>query len=402
MKKILLVILLGITFFICLISGIAVPVMALTYHDIYKDFRDYEVTDFISTPIVLNSDTFNMNVYGNVYYQFNYKMDSCPSGIVNKRIALITQYYDKLGTLIFNNGYEFDIPCVTSYTTYTKTLTYVLPSNAAASIKDVLTLPNDNFIRISNRFYDDYNAADYSGITINLRNLQIENRFFYDFNTTYYFDKLAVDGNAEYFSGFNVTISSGGVTPGNSNIFLLVAYDSTDYYRLWNSDTSYSITRGRKKYVVPLDDHITAYGIGVGTYAVAEYDSAYYTKIVGNTNRITFSSYIYLLNYANTQQAFPGATTIPDWTYDTCAAWDIPCHLGNALVYLATDAPITSSIYSVVSNAWEVIANGLYAFSSIFGAEFDSGGNLIGGNIIGILIVVSLGILIITWGGEFR
>lgn len=399
MKKILLVILLGVTVFICLISGNAVPVMALTYHDVYKDFRDYVVTDFTGTDIMLNKDTFALNVYGSSFVTFNYKMSSCPSGIVDKSMALSTQLSTPDGSLITDKSLAIKLPCSTTYITREiDTSFYYLTDTEAQQIKDLITTDDTNYMRLIQSLYDNYDAAAYNGITIYFNNLEMRNYFYYEFNTTYYFDKLALDIQNFYLSGINATILTGGVTPGNTNIFLLVAYDSSDYYRIYNTDPTYSISRPRTKYIVDLGEKITAYGIGAGSYSVGEYLSAQYTKAIGVANTISNAVRYHLINYANTQQAFPGATTIPDWTYDTCAAWEIPCHLGNALVYLATDAPITSSIYSVVSNAWEVIANGLYAFSSIFGAEFDSDGNLIGGNIIGILIVVSLGILIITWG----
>ncbi len=174
MKKILLVILLGITVFICLISGIAAPVMALTYHDIYKDFRDYEVASFDNIPIVLNSDTFNLNVYGNSYFNFNYKMDSCPSGIIDKNILLVTQVYDNTNTIIFSDNRPIIVPCSTTYLTKTYDFPfYYLTPSQSQILKNIITKPDNTYLYIRQRIYDTYNSAAYSGITINFRNLEM-------------------------------------------------------------------------------------------------------------------------------------------------------------------------------------------------------------------------------------
>lgn len=396
MKKILLVILLVVTVFICLTSGISIPVMALTYHDIYKYFPDYEVADFSEVPIVLNSETFNNNVYAFTTIKAGFKFSSCPAS--SKNMIFEGQIYNNAGAQIYAKSAIIPIPCTTSMpSSYEYIINFDNMSDSVKqTIKNAITSDNGQKIRVFNLFYNNGNSL-WDGVSVNIYSLEMVNNFYYEFNTTYYFDHLAIDADNTYFETTNLTINN-VAGESNTQTYLLVAYNSNDYYRIYNSDYVYSTSRGRKKYNVDIGEMITSYGIGVGTYAAAPFLSGNFTISAARSNGLYTSNYYYLLNYSSSQQAFPGATTIPDWTYDTCGAWEIPCHLGNALVYLATDAPITSSIYSVVSNAWEVIANGLYAFSSIFGAEFDADGNFIGGNIIGILVVVSLGILIITWG----
>lgn len=399
MKKWIYLLLLAVALFMTLITGVYAPVLALTYHDIYIDFREHEVTDYSGISIVLNSDTNALGAYIQGLWWFNYKMDSCPSGIIDKRLRLRISVINELTQQVGDFNTYIDVPCSTTYQTYySDFLQFYFTEAQSQLVKNALTGDDANYLRATTYIYDNYNATEYNGIRIDLRNLQIETRFFYEFNTTYYFDYLALDSNTIYVQGNNIEIISGGVTPGNANVYLVVAYDSTDYYRLWNSDPTYSTNRGRKKYNLAIGEKITSYGIGVATYIVAEYQSAYYTKSVGITNQLFYQSVYYLLNYSNTQQSFPGADTLPIWEYDTCNAWDIPCHLGNALVYLAKDAPITSDIYQIASSGWQFISNGFYAVTSLFGANFDENGNLLSGNAFGVLLLISLGTLLISWG----
>lgn len=400
MKKWIYLLLLVMALFMTLITGVYAPVLALTYHDIYINFSENVVTDFDDYPLVLNQNTDALSVYGESLYWFNYKMSICPVGIPDKIILLVTNIYDSDGILIETVNYVITIPCKTTITGLTiyETIPYDLSLEQAQDIKETLTIDNAKFIRIANRIYDNYQNDIYSGIQLDFYNLQIENRFFYEFNTTYYLDTIAVAGASEYFLGSNATIYTAPTPTADSNIFLLVAYDSVDYYRLNNSDTTNSTSRPFIKYAIPIGQKITAYGIGAGTYARGEYQSAFYTKWPATANNITFGSRLYVLNYANEQQAFPGADTLPVWEYDSCNAWDIPCHLGNALVYLAKDAPITSDIYQIASSGWQFISNGFYAVTSLFGANFDENGNLLSGNAFGVLLLISLGILLISWG----
>lgn len=387
-----------IAILISIYGGIFAPVLAITYHDIYLDFRNYEVLNYNDIPIVLNNNTSSLESYLNSLFWFNYQMSICPSAIEKKRILMQIEVGDNIGNIGYF-GFNVYLDCKTTFSTYySDFVSFELSEQQSQRIKNALTLDDNNLLYVTSYIYDNYNDTAYNGIRIDFRNLQIENRFFYEFNTTYYFDYLALDCDVIYLKGYNSTILSGGSPTGNANVYLVVAYDSTDYYRLWNSDPTYNIARGRKKYNLDIGEKITAYGIGVGTYVVGEYNSAYYTKSTGVLNMLYYQSRIYLLNYSNTQQNFPGTNTTPDWNYDVCDAWDIPCHLGNALVYLAKDAPITSDIYAVVSNGWQFISNGFYAVVGLFGANFDSDGNLVSGNLFGILLMISLGVLIIVWG----
>lgn len=392
-----------ISFLIALYGAVSVPVLALTYYDIYRDFRDYEVSSLDNIPIVLNKDTFNMNVYGATTFKFSYKMDSCPSGIGNKTFLLVNQLINTSNVIIREENLVIARPCSLSYNyVEIERPFYYLTTSQASQIKDLLTGNKDTHLRIATRIYDNYDKSTYTGIRIDFRSLEIMTYFYYEFNTTYYFDHLALDNHITYFTTTNATMKTGGAVPGNANTFLLVSYDSSNYYRIWNTDPTYSTTRPRKTYHVPLGKMITAYGIGIGNYAVAEYDSAFYTVSSSASHEIVNNARIYTLNYSNTQQTFPGAT-LPTLEYQTCDAWDIPCHLGNAVVYIGKDLPITSDIYSILSKTWQVVSNGMYAISGIFGAVFDSGG-LVSGNFFGIALMIAFGIglttMIITGGDD--
>jgi hypothetical protein len=303
-------------------------------------------------------------------------------------------------------GEDIIINCSTNYQTIEKTIYFDeddLSSALISIIKSVLTNADEdgNFIYFNQRIFNNSQQSIFNGVTMTFRNIELTSTITYEFNTTYYFDHLALDTAIDYPVGINANVYNYD-NLGNSNVALILFYNSTDYYRIWNTDYSNIANRPRTKYHIPLSDKVTAYGIGVSNYTVMPYSpsvpSADFIINTGVNNSILFVNRFYLLNYSNTQQGFPSADTLPIWEYATCNAWDIPCHLGNALVYLAKDAPITSDIYQIASSGWQFISNGFYAVTSLFGANFDENGNLLSGSAFGVLLLISLGILLISWG----
>lgn len=388
-----------ISFLIALYGAISAPVMAYTYVDIWQDFRDYEVADFSSVDIMLNKDTFGMSVYGWSSIGFRADFSSCPSAA--KTFMLLTLILDSNSVEIFGASKIIRVPCSLNgdFTIYDHYFT--LSPTAQQIVKNTIVEDNGKGLHIYTNLLDIYDDVIYNDVGIELKGLEASTVFYYEFNTTYYFDHLAVDLRPTYFASSNITINN-VVGEADARAYLLAAYDSNNFYRIRNSDLTMNTARSRKKYHVPLGQMVTAYGIGVGTYALAPFHSASYTKMTGQNNNINFRTDLYMLNYSNTQHSFPGAT-MPTLEYQTCNAWDIPCHLGNALVYIGKDLPITSDIYSILSRAWQVVSNGMYAISGIFGAVFNSGG-LVSGNFFGIALMVAFGIglttMIITGGDD--
>lgn len=399
MKKWIYLLLLVVALFMTLITGVYAPVLAITYEDIYKDFRDYEVSNYDNIPIVLNENTFSNEIYGYVNIKFSSSFSSCPAPTKRYSIGVLV---NDTTTNILRKSNGYDISCTTSQSSIYE---YIInfdkddfTSDGYEAIKASLLQDNALNIRFSPYIYDYAgNNALFNNVNATIWNLELTVYIFYEFNTTYFFQNIALDttsGNAKMTNG--IIYNQYGLA--NSNVALLVAYNSNDYLRVHNIDYTNSVTRGRKKYNVDLDTQRTAYGIGVGCYYFGEYISGYYTISNNVDNTIYCDHIIHLLNYSNPQTSFPGADTIPLWNYDTCDVWDIPCHLGNALVYLAKDAPITSDIYQIASSGWQFISNGFYAVTSLFGANFDENGNLVSGSAFGVLLLISLGILLISWG----
>jgi hypothetical protein len=384
--------------FMALFFSVAVPVMGITYHDEYIYFPDYEVESYEDVPIVINKDTFNNKIYGWVDFSFNIKFSSCPKP--SKRLTFYGDIRNSSQSLISGFGIDKNITCSTSYQTIQQTITFNesnLSSNLISYIKETITVADDNYIFFNPRILDTLDHIDFNGVTLEFRNMEFVSTLAYEFNTTYYFDHIALDSRVDYPIGINATVNNVD-NLGNTNNRLVIVYDSSNYYRIWNTDYTNVINRGRKKYNLDLSERFTAYGIGLSNYAYMPYNvttpSAFYTVTNGLNNSILFSNRYYLLNYSSTQQGFPG-TSMPDLEYQTCSAWDIPCHLGNALTYVALDLPITSDIYGLFSKGFRVVSNGLYSVTSIFGANFDIGG-LIDGNFFSITLVISLGTLIVV------
>jgi len=382
---------------IATLLGFKVPILAYayTYNDHYIDFTTKEVTDFSNFDIVLNKDTYNMNAYGNAFFGFQYKASSCPTNTFSINLSAF-MYYNGVsqGRILNDNIY---LTCSTSYNQYSYNNDYTLTAAQKALIKQVLAEDNDNNIRLL-LYYTHYNTMDplFQGVTFNFRDMEFGQSIYYEFNTTYYFTHLLLDVNANYLSSASFVLNSDGTEDARAR--LLVAYDNSIYNRWWNDDPINSTTRGRKKYAV--DDNgerITAYGIGVGTETNSPYDAGYYIKSSSASAQIQFSTTIYTLNYASSQATFPGASTSANWNYTTCDAWDIPCHLGNALVYMAKDMPLTSDIFSIGEAGYNFIGNSLYAFSTMLGVDITSEGVIISGSWIAILIATALGFMIVKW-----
>lgn len=398
MKKVLWVIIVILSV-IGLLLGVNAPILttyAYTYHDYFIDYTDYEVSDFSNYEIVLNQKTFNMIVSGESYIYFQYRFDECPS----------PQKLLYFQTNIFNNsGYispdpiskPINLTCnASSWNTFYSTYQWVLTDEQKVLIKNALTNDDNSYIRFTNRLIDNYNHDIWNGVNVFFRGFEMAYSINYEFNSTYYFTDVLIDADLSGSQANNYNYEM----LDDSRINLTIFYDSTDYYRFYNQDPLYLINRGMKKYAINNgDDRLTAYGVGVNGRHKWEYISADYTIINGVQNELTAYQKIYLLNYASTQQSFPNATTDVLWDYiDPCPIWDMSCGINNALVYLAKDAPITSQVYNVVDKGWQFLSNSFYSLTDLFGAEFDDSGNLVGGNWIGIIITITLGLLVIIWG----
>ena len=397
MKKVLWVIIVILSV-IGLLLGVNAPILttyAYTYHDYFIDYTDYEVSDFSSYDVMLNKDTFSLIMNGESYYYFQYQFDECPA--TNKQIQLYT--YISISGITIAQFYEVvQLPCQAStWNTYSKIIEWSLTDAQKQSILNEIIADDSNFITIRSGLYDDYKHSLWNGVHVFFRGFEIQYQINYEFNSTYYFTDLLLDAdlNANLYS---LNIDNNFID--DSRINLTVFYDSTDYYRFYNQDPFYLIDRGRKKYAINNgDDRLTAYGIGTNGKMKWEYNSFDYDIINGLANHTYAYQRLYLLNYASTQQTFPNATTDVLWDYiDPCPIWDMSCGINNALVYLAKDAPITSQVYNVVDKGWQFLSNSFYSLTDLFGAEFDDQGNLVGGNWIGIIITITLGLLVIIWG----
>lgn len=386
-----------ISFLIALYGAISVPVLAFNYIDIYKNFSNYEVINYDNIPLVLNKDTFNNAVYGYSIASFGIKFSSCPASNFG-----FTLYSELVSPAYYDFSKSITIQCSTSQVNYSfENKLDGMPSTMLNQIKEAITTPNDASIDLYTGLFFGPTTL-WNGVQLTFTGLELKTLFYYEFNTTYYYDHIAADTDITYIQNIGAGSQIANI-PGESDAktYLLVGYSSTDYYRIYNSDYTISYTLGRKKYNVPLGQRVVSYGIGLGVYAVAPFNSG---KVVlsPTASRFRFRGKIYLINYSNTQQTFPGAS-LPTLEYQTCNAWEIPCHLGNALVYIGKDLPITSDIYSILSRAWQVVSNGMYAVNNIFGAVFDSGG-LVSGNFFGIALMVAFGIglttMIITGGDD--
>lgn len=399
MKKVLWVIIVILSV-IGLLLGVNAPILttyAYTYNDHYIDFSDKEVSNFNNFDIVLNSDTFNLNVYGDYFMGFQYKASACPGSSINVNINTYL-YINGISQGLINNKY-INLPCSTSYNTFSYNPTFNFTDAQKIMIKNAVASSSNDYVSLVSYYYHGAGVDPlFSGVIFHFRDIEFGQSIYYEFNSTYYFTHVLLDANINYFASSQFVFFSDGSE--DSRARLLVAYDSNIYNRWWNDDPTYSITRGRKKYAV--DDNgerITAYGIGVGTEANAPYNSGYYIKSSSQDLAIRFTTDIYTLNYASTQQTFPNATTDVLWDYiDPCPIWDMSCGINNALVYLAKDAPITSQVYNVVDKGWQFLSNSFYSLTDLFGAKFDDQGNLVGGNWIGIIITITLGLLVIIWG----
>jgi len=397
MKKVLWVIIVILSV-IGLLLGVNAPILttyAYTYHDYFIDYTDYEVIDYNDYEIMLNQDTFDLVMNGESYFYFQYQFDECLAS--NKEIQLYT--YISISGITIAQFYEIaQLPCQAStWNTYSKIIEWSLTDAQKQSILNEIIADDSNFITIRSGLYDDYKHSLWNGVHVFFRGFEIQYQINYEFNSTYYFTDLLLDAdlNANLYS---LNIDNNFID--DSRINLTVFYDSTDYYRFYNQDPFYLIDRGRKKYAINNgDDRLTAYGIGTNGKMKWEYNSFDYDIINGLANHTYAYQRLYLLNYASTQQTFPNATTDVLWDYiDPCPIWDMSCGINNALVYLAKDAPITSQVYNVVDKGWQFLSNSFYSLTDLFGAEFDDQGNLVGGNWIGIIITITLGLLVIIWG----
>lgn len=398
MKKVLWVIIVILSV-IGLLLGVNAPILttyAYTYHDYLIDYTNYEISDFSNYEIVLNQETFNMVVNGESYIYFQYKFDECPSS--TKLMQLQTRLSNNSGTLTpYVVVQQLNLTCnASSWNTFYSTYQWVLTEQQKLLIKDALTTDDTSFIRVVNYLYDNYNHDVWNGVNVFFRGIEMAYSINYEFNSTYYFTDVLIDADLHISVANNYNYEM----LDDSRINLTIFYDATDYYRFYNEDPFYLTNRGRKKYAINNgDDRLTAYGIGVNGKHKWEYISADYTIINGVSNSLQAIQSIYLLNYASTQQSFPDATADVLWDYiDPCPIWDMSCGINNALVYLAKDAPITSQVYNVVDKGWQFLSNSFYSLTDLFGAEFDDQGNLVGGNWIGIIITITLGLLVIIWG----
>lgn len=397
MKKVLWVIIVILSV-IGLLLGVNAPILttyAYTYHDYFIDYTNYEVSDFSSYDIMLNKDTFSLIMNGESYYYFQYQFDECISD--KKDIQLYT--YITIDGVTIMQVYEIvKLSCQAStWNTYSTIIEWSLTDAQKQSILNAIIADDSHSITIRSGIYDDYSHSLWNGVHVFFRGFEIQYQINYEFNSTYYFTDLLLDAdlNANLYS-FNIDNNF----IDDIRINLTVFYDSTDYYRFYNQDPFYLIDRGRKKYAINNgDDRLTAYGIGTNVKMKWEYNSFDYDIIMGLSNQTYAYQRLYLLNYASTQQTFPNASTDVLWDYiDPCPIWDMSCGINNALVYLAKDAPITSQVYNVVDKGWQFLSNSFYSLTDLFGAEFDDQGNLIGGNWIGIIITITLGLLVIIWG----
>ena len=399
MKKVLWVIIVILSI-IGVLLGVNAPILttyAYTYNDHYIDFSQKEVSNFDNYDLVINKDTFNMNVYGDAYFGFYHKESACPT----------TDFRVTITSYLLLNGVDqgriqvtsYVIPCSITFNQFVYNPTFIFTDAQKEIIKDVITTESSDYISIETYYYhNELSDPLFNGVTFDFRDMEFGQSIFYEFNSTYYFTHILLDADINYFVPSQFVFYSDGSEDARAR--LLVAYDSTTYNRWWNDDPISSITRGRKKYAVDDNgEHITAYGIGVGTEANAPYNSGFYIKSNSVASWVKFRTTIYTLNYASTQQTFPNATTDVLWDYiDPCPIWDMSCGINNALVYLAKDAPITSQVYNVVDKGWQFLSNSFYSLTDLFGAEFDDQGNLVGGNWIGIIITITLGLLVIIWG----
>jgi len=398
MKKVLWVIIVILSI-IGLLLGVNAPILttyAYTYHDYLIDYTNYEVSDFSSYEIVLNEKTFNMAASGESYINFQYKFDECTSQ--TKLMYFLTRLADDSGDLVsYVVSKPITLTCnASSWNTFYGTYQWALTEQQKLLIKNALTADDTGYILVQNILYDNYNHDVWNGVNVFFRELEMAYSINYEFNSTYYFTDVLIDADLQTSIADNYNYEM----LDDSRINLTIFYDATDYYRFYNDDPYYLTNRGRKKYAINNgDDRLTAYGIGVNGKHKWEYISADYTIINGVSNSLKSLQTIYLLNYASTQQTFPNATTDVLWDYiNPCPIWDMSCGINNALVYLAKDAPITSQVYNVVDKGWQFLSNSFYSLTDLFGAEFDDQGNLVGGNWIGIIITITLGLLVIIWG----
>lgn len=401
MKKVLWVIIVILSV-IGLLLGVNAPILttyAYTYHDYFINYTDYEVSDFSAYDIVLNKETFNLTMNGESYIYFQYLFDECRS--TDKQLQLYSNI--DIGGVTINYSYKnIKLDCQANvWNTYSTIIDWILTDNVKELIKDALISDDTNSIRIQLGLYDGSESSFkhdiWNGVHAFFRGVEMQYQINYEFNSTYYFSNVLLDVDLNP-SLYSLNIDNNYIDDNRIN--LTIFYDSTDYYRFYNDDPLYLIDRNRKKYAINNgDERLTAYGIGTNGKLKWEYNSFDYDIIDGLTNHTYARQRIYLLNYASVQQSFPNATTDVLWDYiDPCPIWDMSCGINNALVYLAKDAPITSQVYNVVDKGWQFLSNSFYSLTDLFGAEFDDAGNLVGGNWIGIIITITLGLLVIIWG----
>ena len=396
MKKVLWVIIVILSV-IGVLLGVNAPILttyAYTYHDYLIDYTNYEVSDFSAYDVILNKNTFDLGMNGEGYIYFQYRLDEC---VFDKKAIIFNQrlYVNGINYGNLTDNY-IQLPCYSTWNTYYNVFPWVLSDTQKIPIINAITSDDLNSISIISTFYDANNHDLWSGVDFYFRSFEMQYSLYYEFNSTYYFTDLLVDAQLNP----NQSLTNIVADVDDSRINLTVFYDSTDYYRFYNDDPFMLYDRGRKKYAINNgDERLTAYGMGINGKFKYEYDSFNYTIINGLVNALDVSQSIYLLNYASAQQTFPNATTDVLWDYiDPCPIWDMSCGINNALVYLAKDAPITSQVYNVVDKGWQFLSNSFYSLTDLFGAEFDDAGNLVGGNWIGIIITITLGLLVIIWG----
>jgi hypothetical protein len=361
-------------------SGV-IQVEAATYN-FFVDFSTKEVANYSAYRQTFNEDTSNLNLEYNFRFTGDYWFFSCPS------LFTINMDWRLSARLIGSGAYTQiinlalpDLPCVTSPTFYSASLTGTL----SASYLDNLVNDDANFIDFYQTMIFREQAA-MSGLQLRLQNYSFFFDITYDFGTTYLFNYFLSD---QFFSSSNFSFI--GTRNQATNIYLGYVYTTAgnDAYYIRNTNNT-NLGSTRKKYAVDYNQEFFR-GSSVGAGFFVDYTGPTPDTItfdgVGSTFYDHFYRYYYL-NVSNVAQEIVNAPVF-EFVEEDCGSFlalNVGCFINNAFAYITNDAPIVSDAFTLLNAGIEMAAQ-----------TFGIIGEFADDNVFGVLILAGFGFIAVKW-----
>lgn len=260
-------------------------------------------------------------------------------------------------------------------TEYIKPTVFGVQTNTADFVFDFMAL-NGSFVlpveyQLQGKYYSYSLTFEYFGI---LGAIPPSNDY-----TSFYFSSTYLDNNnypvnrfaiSSLFSAMDGNTILAPTSSGISNVpvygdlfdgILGVSSDNKSFtYFLFPNPYA----NGKVELTLPSSqtEYIRAWEYGVqGPHVIKNFDFSLDPSVLKKNAR-TASYRFWLRNfnyYASNSDLVSTAGLGQNPNYVTCYMWDIPCHLGNAIVYIMYEFPLTKNIFKLVSQSFDFFVNSL-------------------------------------------